>query len=611
MTQPHPPTLGRAAHVAVCALLALALAAVAWAVATAGAGAQGAERIHRYAVTIVIMDAGDLDITEVIEYDFGTQQRHGIYRTIPYRYYYDDRYDRVMPVEVLEVVGSRGTPDQWVREDSGSSVSIRIGDPDRTITGAHTYTIRYRVQGALNGFAEHDELYWNAIGAEWGVPIGGASVRVVAPTAVTAVTCFAGPSGSVLPCDRAWPAADHASFEQDGLSSYEGLTVVVAFPPGAVPMPGPMLVERWSFERAFSVTPYTAGAMAAVAALVAGLLGRVLWLAGRDRRWAGSPVDAVFGSPTGDEGRVPLFQGGPYPVEYSPPESVRPGELGTLRDERANPLDISATIVDLAVRGYLRIEEVPGTGFLSRRPDWKLTRLLPSVGMLRYEQILLDGLFQSGDEVLLSELKQQFASRLQSVQEALYEAMVEHGWYRRRPDRTRQFWLMGGIVALAASVGLVVLVAATTHWGIVPLPLAAGAIAMIGMHHLTPSRTAHGTAMLRRVRGFQRFIASAEVHRARFAEEAQLLYAYLPYAIVFGLTDRWARAFEGIDAVTPPAWYVGPRAFQIAAFTESMQAFTVSSSGTIAATAASSGSSGFGGGGSSGGGGGGGGGGSW
>jgi hypothetical protein len=95
------------------------------------------------------------------------------------RFRYDDRYDRVYPLEVLGVWTSAQTPGEYTLEDVDNTLRIRIGDPDRTITGQHDYRIVYRVQGALNGFADHDELYWNAIGADWEVPIGvTASVEV-------------------------------------------------------------------------------------------------------------------------------------------------------------------------------------------------------------------------------------------------------------------------------------------------------------------------------------------------------------------------------------------------------------------------------------------------
>ncbi|HET6771623.1 MAG TPA: DUF2207 domain-containing protein, partial [Actinomycetota bacterium] len=129
---------------------------------TSPAAGQGTERILNYSVEIAVESTGDIFVTEVIDYDFGSNERHGIFRDIPVRFRYDDRYDRVYPVDVLSVKGSIDTPDQFEEEREGNLLRIRIGDPDRTITGRHSYAIVYRVEGALNGFPDHNELYWNA-----------------------------------------------------------------------------------------------------------------------------------------------------------------------------------------------------------------------------------------------------------------------------------------------------------------------------------------------------------------------------------------------------------------------------------------------------------------
>lgn len=581
---------------------------------TSSASAQSGERIRSFDVTLIVGADGTLEVTEEITYDFGSNERRGILRDIPVRFHYDDVYDREYRLQVIDI--SSGTaPDQYQREGlDGGYTRLRIGDPDRMITGAHTYVIRYRVQGALNGFPEHDELYWNATGHEWDVPIDRATVAVHMPVEVRESLCFAGPGGSSGQCDGAVPRGRSVTFTHSSLLPYEGVTVVAAIPAGAVPTPEPILVERWAFTRAFALTPFTVGAAAALTILVGLGVARMLWVIGRDRRWAGSVVDARFGTPSGDTERVPLFEGGPFPVEYSPPGNLRPGLIGTLRDEVAHPLDVTSTIVDLATRHYLRIEEITTSGLLRDKTDWKLVRLEPPPGepLLEYERRLLDALFKDGDEVEISSLRRQFHERLQSVQEALYEEVVNRGWYRRSPASTRNRWLAAGFVALGLSVGLVVLAAMFTQWGIVPIPLVLGSIALIAGHDRTPARTAKGSAALRQIRGFERFIGSAELYRSRFAEQARLFYDYLPYAVVFGLTDEWAKAFEGLAEVAEPDWYSGAGGrFAVMSLADNMTRFTQESTGAIASTPASSGSSGFGGGGFSGGGGGGGGGGSW
>ena len=127
-----------------------------------------------------------------------------------------------------------------------------------------------------------------------------------------------------------------------------------------------------------------------------------------------------------------------------------------------------------------------------------------------------------------------------------------------------------------------------------------------------PSRTANGTAIARRIEGFRTVIEMAETNVSRWAEEQNVFTRYLPYAILFGCTEKWAKAFEGLQQMPPDTtWYLSSRPFIYADFARTMDDFSVTTGGTIASTPSGSGSSGFGGGGFSGGGGGGGGGGSW
>jgi uncharacterized membrane protein YgcG len=576
-------------------------------------GQSAAEVIHAYEVEIRVLDDGDLAITERIDYDFGAALRHGIFRTIPSRFPYDDVYDRRYPIEDVSVRSATAPDDVEVSEENGIT-TIRVGDPDVEISGRHTYTLRYRVQGALNGFPDHDELFWNAIGDEWSAPIERIQITAGMPATIQRVSCFQGYEGSTEPCGRAEYDGRTASFAPGRpLSPYEGMTVVVAIPRGAVPTPSPVLVERWAADRAFSVNPGTVAASFAVALLLGGALVRLWWREGRDRRFVGSPIDQVLGTPSGESERMPVGEGdAEAPVEFAPPDDVRPGQIGTLLDERANVIDVTATIVDLAGRGFLLIREIPDTGLFSRT-DWTLIRLeSDDSGLLAYERKLLEGLFRDGNEVRVSELKTTFAERLHQVEQSLYADAMREKWFRARPDRVRTRWAGAGMFLLAGGAVLTFLLAWWTHWGIVGIPVVVAGIALSLLARQMPARTAKGTAMLRRVRGFRRVIATAERHMARWAEEENVFTRYLPYAIVFGLTEKWAKAFEdlGLQPDTT-GWYVGPRAFTAAAFADSIDGFAVTTGGTLASTPASSGSSGFGGGGFSGGGGGGGGGGSW
>jgi uncharacterized protein (TIGR04222 family) len=447
------------------------------------------------------------------------------------------------------------------------------------------------------------------------VLIEAAAVQVTAPTTIARVACFAGAAQSRLSCAQATPAGSSATFTQNTLYPRSGMTVVVGVPKGAVAVGRPILKERWSFARAFTVSGATVGGAAALAVVLLGGIFAVVWRGGRDRRFTGGPVEVAFGSEGGGDEPVPLGSGRHVPVEFEPPDKLRPGELGTLVDMVANPLDVTATIVDLAVRGYLRIEEIPKHGLLGKT-DWNLVRVREPDDALRpYERTLLDGIFfKSGSrpEVKLSELRNTFASKLHEVQGQLYDDAMEHGWFVHRPDRVRGFWVAMGVLASLVGIGVLVLLAIKTHVALLGVPVALAGLVLLAGAHWMPRRTAKGYGVLQRARGFKRFIDESEKERARFAERRNLFSEYLPYAVVFGATEKWARAFAGLDGELPDAggWYVSPYPFTVAAFASSIDGFTTTTAGTIASTPGTSGSSGFSGG-FSGGGGGGGGGGSW
>ena len=195
--------------------------------------------------------------------------------------------------------------------------------------------------------------------------------------------------------------------------------------------------------------------------------GYLVWTRGRDRRYQGSQVDQIMGNPDGTSEPVPAGDADAEgPVEFAPPDGIRPGQIGTLIDERANTIDVSATIVDLAVRGFLRIEEIPKQGLFGK-PDWRLTRSdADDASLLPYERMLLQGLFRDGTDTTLSALRTTFAERLSKVEDSLYADARDQGWFAIRPDKVRTRWRLLGfgftVLAIAITVGL----AATTHLGL-------------------------------------------------------------------------------------------------------------------------------------------------
>ncbi len=608
------------AGAAMAGAIAYATLAMFFAAPGAAAAQTVAERITSYDARIAIRPDGSILVTEQITYDFGTDQRHGILRVIPVRFRYNGSYDRIYPVDVHSV-RSADAPDQYAVENDGSSVTIRIGNPNRTVTGEHTYTIAYLVRGSLNAFASHDELYWNAVGNRWNVPIDHASVSVSAPEAVTRAACFSGPSGSTRSCQHAGITDGIAHFRQAGLGPRQGLTVVVAIPKSAAASPGPVLQERWTLRRAFAVTPVSGGIAGGLLTVVV-VAGAVL--ARRRDRWYSEPAAPIGGGTAVQAGEgAHLPEHGQPPMELAPPAGLRPGQVGTLLDGTANPRDVTATIVDLAVRGYLRIEDAPPRQI---RRDWRLVRLGKSGGLLKYERILLDGLFEStttrsGETAaLLSELGPDFAGQLKQAQDALYADVAARGWFTARPDWVRRTWLaVGSVIFAAGAVAVIVAAAGTHHLGLAPIPVVLAGLVLIAGARWMPARTAKGTALARRVEQFRRCIQTPAVTQAQPAGQPDTLYDYLPYAIAFGCTQQWAGVTAALaDPDQAPSWYSSGQPFSPAALStlprsayyfSTFHHFATNTNNWIGSHASGTGGSGFSG--FSGGGGGGGGGGSW
>jgi uncharacterized membrane protein YgcG len=614
------------------AFLAVSIVIVICLPARAASAQAAGERIHSYDVDVLVRTDGTIEVTETIDYDFGSSSRHGILREFVTSQGYEPEDDldpratsvrrdvewwRRYPLDIVSVESD--APDRFAREKVKTTFNadlrselVRIGDKDITITGRHSYTIRYAQKGALNAMIGDDELFWNIVGGGWDVPIDEVRVAVTAEAgAIARVACFSGPVGSTTTC----PASitdGAARYTASGLGPFQGVTIAATVPDNDGPDVEPVkyLREKWSLERAFDVTPATVAGAAAVALVSLGGVGTLLYRGGRDRRAIGTVTDIAYseGAEENTE-RVGLFEDVPTPVEFVPPDDIRPAQLGVLIDETADNLDVSATLVDLAVRGYLRIEEI--TNSRGKVTDHRLVRLSNNEGLLPYELLLLQHLFETGPVVQMSQLKNKFAADMREVKNALYDDAVARGFFARRPDHTRQKWTAIGFLALAVGVGLLIGAIVLTHIALVAAPLALAGLALAIGAHFMPRRTARGTGAYRRALGFEDFIENSEKHRAQFAERQNLFTEYLPYAVVFKCTDKWAKTFESLGyQPNTSAWYVGAYPFAFSSFSDSIQSFSSAAGSTLSSTPGSSGGSGFSGG-SSGGGGGGGGGGSW
>jgi uncharacterized membrane protein YgcG len=589
------------------ARLAIAAIAAGWAMAGSSATAQADEGwvITSFQSDISIASDSTLTVKEDIRVDFGSLEKHGIFRTIPLRYRYDDSHDRFYNLSVLSATDGSRPVDFAVTSASDNEV-IKIGNPSVLVGGKQRYVITYTVAGAMNSFSDHDELFWNVDGALWPVPKLGVGATVhLSSAAFQKAACYQGPPGSRETCNHV-DGSDLVSFTSTRqLGSGEEMSVVAALNKGAVNVPPPLLESRLRQfpQDAFDINPLTVGVSLLV--LVAGL-GFVIWnwwMHGRDRAY----LTQYYLTNDPREHAAPLISHDPVVVEFEPPQNLRPAELGLILDERADTKDLTATVVDLAVRGHLTIEELPG------KSDWTLTwKGSPTAELNAYERTIIDGLFTGRQQVALATLKGTFQPTLTAAESQMYGDAMARKLFASNPQQSRAAWGCLGIAVVLVGIAAAVFLGLNFGWGLIGAAVVVAGIALTITFPFMPQRTAAGRDLLQHTLGFRLYMTTAEKYRQQFAAKAEIFTQLLPYAIVFGCVTMWAKAFEGIDTSASNSWYVGTGPFQAALLANSLQSMNANISSAISFSPPSSGSSsGFGGGGFSGGGGGGGGGGSW
>ena len=374
----------------------------------------------------------------------------------------------------------------------GASVQPTISSDDRftTVTvptnGSTEVVMSYTVTGAVVTIDGGTALRWRMLQG-LSVSVAEFSATVQIPTQFSYIKCTAGSPNSTVPCNFAAAGTEGSqipTFRDGPRGEGEVVAIDIGFPPGGVAS-NEVLEYQWTVGRAFSAEPLH---LAIAVGLLA--LGGIA-LFGLHRR-AGVDV-----SPDGEISKVGEFvPTGAGQSEFRVVDGIRPGHVGTLADERVDPIDVTATLVDLAVRGHLVITELPRESEFART-DWEIKRVdgVP-VGLRPFEQQVLDGIAEPGGSVHVSELATRVQESIGGVQNALYDEMVSNGWYERRPDDTRNRWTQLALAALIISVVVTGVLAAFTTFGLVGLVLIVLSLGLVFVAQEMPSRTAKGAALL-------------------------------------------------------------------------------------------------------------------
>jgi uncharacterized membrane protein YgcG len=619
--------------------ITMIVAALALAGFAAPASAASGDEVKSFQIDYNVSADGVLHVKETIAYIFARSGRHGIYRDLVIREPYkdDDSKDQKYEVSNLKVSSPTNAPATFETETSKSNADryqelrIKIGSKTETVSGYDaTYVITYDVRGALRHFADHSELYWDATGSSWDAVLNQVTVNVSVPEGVQQVECFTGTAGSTRSCPEKTVSGEKGVFGASDLASGEQLTIVAGIKPGVVSNDTPIVVDApsWMERNGVNVPALAASAAVTLAAIVAAAL--YAQNGNRDQRFAGMPPgtfppDGVAAQPVKDE-----LDEDQIPVAFAPPR-IPVAEGGLLIDAKATTTETAATLIDLAVRGGVRIDN---TG-----DEQKAVLLNAAAATAPHEQVLMQGLFpslQPYSEITLERRPVGDHSMRRAhdgMIAALRDQVKQRGWYVRMPGRSGGSVFASGtgcaclsLVAIGVvGLGLMGAIAGAATGGlgravVIAVPVLAVIVALgiwIGKRS-KGQRSPAGRAVADQLIGFRKYLATAEADQLRFEEGEDIFSKYLPWAIAFDLADRWQKICAQLVAagrIPPdPYWYSGP-SYYTSGWTAGALSSTVAHTFDPPPAPASSGggggsSSGFSGG-SSGGGGGGGGGGSW
>ncbi len=541
-------------------------------------------RVADYNDKVSITSDGSAVINERITLVF-VGEWHGIHRFIPIDYPGPRGTNYTLFFDLTSITDNTGNQLKYESSTSRGFRDLKIYIPG-AIDTTRTVEISYVVRNGVRYFPDHDEFYWNVTGNDWPVPIDHASAFVHLPDTAAGslrAQAFTGVYGSTEGEATAEVKGADVNFETTNpLPMRGGLTIDIYIPKGILREPGTL--TRWAWflgSNPIVFLPF----------VTLGVMFALWWYKGRD------PDPGLSVAPM-----------------YEPPPEMTPAEAGTLMDDTIHPRDITSTLVDLAVRGYVKIEETVDRGLVFHHKDYIFHLQKPQTqwqGLAPHERVMLENVFSGGQQTRLSSLKNRFYTALPVIRDDIMSGLRQKGMYLLDPSSANAYGIGGAVVSVAPfliaqftglkdvfnSVGLVILcgVISAIIWWLFARQMSA--------------KTLKGGRTRIAVLGFQEFMNRVDADRLK-RMPPDTFEKYLPFAMALGVEHHWAQAFAGIIK-DPPTWYVSPggyTGFNPIYFSSSMHSMATDMHQVFvsAPRASSTGSGwsggGFGGGGSSGGG---------
>ena len=538
-------------------------------------------RVTDFQDDIIVDRDGSAGVTERITLAF-VGQWQGIHRTIPIEYPGPNGTNYELFLKVTNVTDESGERLKYESSTANGARDLKIYIPN-AVDATRTVAITYRVRNGTRFFKDYDEFYWNVTGNDWPVPIDHAAATVRFPAAAAGslrAQAFTGVYGSTQRDATAAVAGRDAQFATSTpLPMRGGLTLDVYIPKDILQEPSGLRKFFW----------FLGGNPVVFLPLVtfAGMF-LLWWYKGRD------PDPGISVAPM-----------------YEPPSEISPAEAGTLLDDRIHPRDITSTVVDLAVRGYLKIEETAEKVLVFTHKDYIFHLLKPreqwGADLAPHERVMLENVFAIGNETRLSSLKNRFYTAVPAIRQDIMSALKRKGIYLLDPESANGY-SVGAAILILAAFGIFQYLGWANFFNstalLVPSVLLSALIWFLFARVMT-AKTMKGARTRVAVLGFQEFMNRVDAERLKLMPPTTF-EKFLPFAMALGVEHHWAQAFAGI-VKDPPGWYVGPGGvyggFNPIFFSSSMHSMASDMHQVfVSAPRASSSGSGFGGGGGGGGG---------
>lgn len=548
---------------------------------------------------------GQASITETITAQFPDfNQNHGLRRAIPEVYKKNS-----LGLKINSVKNQEGQTLTYTTKSQNNNLVLFIGDPDSFVHGSQTYVIKYDVSNIITFYNDHDEWFWDINGNQWGQIVQNVFATVtfdnsIADNLLPAKKCFTGSNDSNQSSCYITEQANGSEAEvmagsKRMLNPNETMTLVLGFKPGT-----------------FSKPPVnTLAAIGQILTLVVSVLLPIIVLIVVFNKWRQS-------------GRDPKGKGIIVP-QYKPQEGLNLLVSDVILNEQMRPLAISATILDLCIKGYLKVYEIKKKKLFKKSSEYELELTRLPTDLSAEEQKLVSILFTKlvvGSKINISEQENKLFTGVAVLQSLSEQAATKQGFYTKKPTEAKKQFIIIGIILLGFAFVLFMYFSKLPTV-IIPLIVALGfcGVILFVFSRIMPARTVEGVQAKEYLLGLKDYMKLAEADRIKTLQspqgaekmpainvndKAQLIKLYeklLPYAILFGIEKDWSKQIAPLYS-QPPDWYSGSSTFNSAMFVGAVSNISTASASSFSAPS-SSGLSGFAGGGAGGGGGGGGGGG--